>query len=91
MKLNMTVAERHAFLEDLHVGVISIEQEGQSPLAVPIATTKTAKGHPLRNSAIQATAKTKEENPCPGSAIPKRRVRPAAASSTTNSREKLPC
>ena len=36
MKLNMTVAERHAFLEDLHVGVISIEQEGQSPLAVPI-------------------------------------------------------
>ena len=36
MKLNMTVAERHAFLEDLHVGAISIEQEGQSPLAVPI-------------------------------------------------------
>ena len=36
MKLNMTVAERHAFLAALHVGVISIEQEDQAPLAVPI-------------------------------------------------------
>ncbi len=36
MKLSMTVAERHAFLEDLHVGVISIEQPDQAPLAVPI-------------------------------------------------------
>lgn len=36
MKLNMTVAERHAFLADLHVGVISVEQPDQAPLAVPI-------------------------------------------------------
>ena len=36
MSLSMTVAERHAFLADLHVGVISIEQRDASPLAVPI-------------------------------------------------------
>jgi hypothetical protein len=36
MKLNMTVAERHAFLADPHVGVISIEQPEKAPLAVPI-------------------------------------------------------
>lgn len=36
MSLAMTKQERDAFLTDLHVGVISIEQEGQSPLAAPI-------------------------------------------------------
>ncbi len=36
MSLSMSVAERHAFLADLHVGVISIEQQGAPPLAVPI-------------------------------------------------------
>jgi nitroimidazol reductase NimA-like FMN-containing flavoprotein (pyridoxamine 5'-phosphate oxidase superfamily) len=36
MSLNMTVAERHAFLADLHVGVIAIERAGAAPLAVPI-------------------------------------------------------
>ena len=34
--LRMTRAEREAFLADLHVGVISIEQEGDAPLSVPI-------------------------------------------------------
>jgi nitroimidazol reductase NimA-like FMN-containing flavoprotein (pyridoxamine 5'-phosphate oxidase superfamily) len=32
----MTRAEREAFLADVHVGVISIEQAGEPPLAVPI-------------------------------------------------------
>lgn len=36
MSLNMTRAERDAFLADLHVGVISIERAGAAPLAVPI-------------------------------------------------------
>ena len=36
MSLKMSVAERDAFLADLHVGVISIEREGAAPLAVPI-------------------------------------------------------
>jgi nitroimidazol reductase NimA-like FMN-containing flavoprotein (pyridoxamine 5'-phosphate oxidase superfamily) len=36
MGLNMTVAERDAFLADLHVGVIAIERAGAAPLAVPI-------------------------------------------------------
>ncbi len=36
MKLNMTVEERHAFLADVHVGVISIEQADAPPLTVPI-------------------------------------------------------
>jgi len=34
--LTMTRAEREAFLRDLHVGVISVEQEGEPPLTVPI-------------------------------------------------------
>jgi len=36
MSLAMTRDEREAFLMGLHVGVISIEQEGASPLSVPI-------------------------------------------------------
>lgn len=36
MSLKMSVAERDAFLADLHVGVISIERENEAPLAVPI-------------------------------------------------------
>ena len=36
MSLAMTKAERDAFLADLHVGVISIEQDGAPPLSVPI-------------------------------------------------------
>ena len=36
MSLNMTRAEREAFLRDLHVAVISIERSGQAPLSVPI-------------------------------------------------------
>jgi nitroimidazol reductase NimA-like FMN-containing flavoprotein (pyridoxamine 5'-phosphate oxidase superfamily) len=36
MSLTMTEAEREAFLADLHVGVISIEQDGRAPLSVPI-------------------------------------------------------
>lgn len=36
MSLAMTQPEREAFLADLHVGVISIEQAGAPPLSVPI-------------------------------------------------------
>ena len=34
--LTMSRAERESFLAGLHVGVISIEQEGEAPLTVPI-------------------------------------------------------
>lgn len=36
MSLAMTRSEREAFLADLHVGIISIEQNGEAPLSVPI-------------------------------------------------------
>ena len=36
MSLKMTQEEREAFLTDLHVGVISIEDPGRGPLTVPI-------------------------------------------------------
>ncbi len=36
MSMNMTRAEREAFLADLHVGVISIEVPDAAPLAAPI-------------------------------------------------------
>lgn len=36
MSLKMTQEEREAFLADLHVGVISIEDPGRGPLTVPI-------------------------------------------------------
>jgi len=36
MPLAMTKAEREAFLADLHVGVISIAEQGRGPLTVPI-------------------------------------------------------
>lgn len=36
MSLKMTKAEREAFLADLHVGIISVADEGRSPLTVPI-------------------------------------------------------
>jgi nitroimidazol reductase NimA-like FMN-containing flavoprotein (pyridoxamine 5'-phosphate oxidase superfamily) len=36
MGLNMTAAEREAFLAGVHVGVISIEQPDAPPLAVPV-------------------------------------------------------
>jgi nitroimidazol reductase NimA-like FMN-containing flavoprotein (pyridoxamine 5'-phosphate oxidase superfamily) len=36
MSLIMTKEEREAFLADVHVGVISIADEGRGPLAVPI-------------------------------------------------------
>jgi nitroimidazol reductase NimA-like FMN-containing flavoprotein (pyridoxamine 5'-phosphate oxidase superfamily) len=36
MSLIMTQQEREAFLADIHVGVISISDEGRGPLAVPI-------------------------------------------------------
>ncbi len=35
-QLDMTVAEREAYLADLHVGVLSIGREGKGPLALPI-------------------------------------------------------
>ncbi len=36
MSLAMTKEEREAFLADLHVGVISIAEEGRGPLTVPV-------------------------------------------------------
>lgn len=36
MNLDMTVAEREAFLKGVHVGVIGIERAGAPPLAVPV-------------------------------------------------------
>ena len=36
MTLRMTREEREAFLADLHVGIISIAEEGRGPLTVPI-------------------------------------------------------
>ncbi len=36
MPFNMTQEEREAFLADLHVGVISIEDPGHGPLSTPI-------------------------------------------------------
>ena len=36
MTLAMTRSEREAFLADVHVGIISIENPGRGPLSVPI-------------------------------------------------------
>jgi nitroimidazol reductase NimA-like FMN-containing flavoprotein (pyridoxamine 5'-phosphate oxidase superfamily) len=36
MALTMTRMEREAFLADVHVGIISIAEEGRGPLTVPI-------------------------------------------------------
>ncbi len=36
MNLTMTKSEREAFLADLHVGVLSIEEPGRGPLTAPI-------------------------------------------------------
>ena len=36
MSTRMTQEEREAFLADLHVGIISINQEGRGPMTVPI-------------------------------------------------------
>ena len=44
MSLAMTEAERHAFLADLHVGVISIEQSERPPLTV---LSRAAERHTL--------------------------------------------
>jgi hypothetical protein len=35
-ELTMTVEEREAFLADVHVGVISIEVDGDAPVTVPV-------------------------------------------------------
>jgi len=36
MSTAMTRAEREAFLADVHVGVLSLDQEGRGPLTVPV-------------------------------------------------------
>ena len=36
MSLAMTKQERETFLADLHVGIISIPEDGRGPLTVPI-------------------------------------------------------
>jgi len=36
MSFNMTQEEREAFLADVHVGIVSIPEEGRGPLAVPV-------------------------------------------------------
>ena len=33
---DMTIAEREAFLADLHVGILSIARDGKGPLALPV-------------------------------------------------------
>ena len=33
---SMSVAEREAFLADVHVGILAIERPGRGPLALPI-------------------------------------------------------
>src|SRR5262245_28986952 len=44
MSLTMTKPEREAFLADVHVGVISIAEEGRGPLTVPIWYAYEAQG-----------------------------------------------
>ena len=36
MSLKMTVSEREAFLADLHVGVLSLNEPGRGPLTAPV-------------------------------------------------------
>jgi nitroimidazol reductase NimA-like FMN-containing flavoprotein (pyridoxamine 5'-phosphate oxidase superfamily) len=36
MSLQMTKQEREAFLADVHVGIISVAEEGRGPLTIPI-------------------------------------------------------
>ena len=36
MSMAMTLEEREAFLADLHIGVVSIEEEGRGPLLAPV-------------------------------------------------------
>ena len=36
MSLTMGVDERQAFLADVHVGILSVQQDGRGPLAVPV-------------------------------------------------------
>jgi nitroimidazol reductase NimA-like FMN-containing flavoprotein (pyridoxamine 5'-phosphate oxidase superfamily) len=36
MSLTMTKQEREAFLADVHIGIISIAEEGRGPLTVPV-------------------------------------------------------
>lgn len=36
MSLTMTKEEREAFLADVHVGVISVAEDGHGPLTVPV-------------------------------------------------------
>ncbi len=36
MTLTMTMAERESFLAGLHVGILSVEDPGRGPLAVPV-------------------------------------------------------
>jgi len=44
MSLAMTKQEREKFLADLHVGIISISEEGRGPLTVPIWYSYTPGG-----------------------------------------------
>jgi len=36
MSLTMTTAERESFLADVHVGIVSVDDPGHGPLAVPV-------------------------------------------------------
>lgn len=36
MAIEMTVAEREAFLADVHVGVLSVAAKGRGPISVPV-------------------------------------------------------
>jgi nitroimidazol reductase NimA-like FMN-containing flavoprotein (pyridoxamine 5'-phosphate oxidase superfamily) len=45
MSMTMTKHEREAFLADVHVGIISISDEGRGPLTVPIWYAYDTEGH----------------------------------------------
>ena len=56
MSLAMTRQERETFLADVHVGIISIHEEGRGPLTVPIWYTYDAGGE-LRIVTARASRK----------------------------------
>jgi nitroimidazol reductase NimA-like FMN-containing flavoprotein (pyridoxamine 5'-phosphate oxidase superfamily) len=43
MSITMTKQEREAFLAGVHVGVVSIAEQGRGPLAVPVDSASARK------------------------------------------------
>jgi nitroimidazol reductase NimA-like FMN-containing flavoprotein (pyridoxamine 5'-phosphate oxidase superfamily) len=75
MSLKMSKSEREAFLADLHVGVISIAEEGRGPLAAPIwydyepggdlqiLTERNSRKAPLLKAAMRFSLVAQTETP----------------------------